>query len=122
MSLLYQYLLEDMDEFVRKAAGIGLPAIVLIITMATTGLTGAAAITAALAMLGPGGMIGGIVLLGIIGLAADMLSKFGLEALLIAIYRQRLQNGETRNNICQEINWLPISGDLRRRLREEFGC
>ncbi|MBG1245158.1 hypothetical protein [Nostoc sp. NZL] len=111
-----------MDEFVRKAAGIGLPAIVLIITMATTGLTGAAAITAALAILGPGGMIGGIVLLGIIGLAADMLSKFGLETLLIAIYRQRLQNGETRNNICQEINWLPISGDLKRRLREEFGC
>ncbi|MBW4427347.1 MAG: hypothetical protein KME50_23615 [Nostoc desertorum CM1-VF14] len=111
-----------MDEFVRKAAGIGLPAIVLIITMATTGLTGAAAITAALAILGPGGMIGGIVLLGIIGLAADMLSKFGLETLLIAIYRQRLQNGETRNNICQEINWLPISGDLKRRVREEFGC
>lgn len=90
-----------MDEFVRKAAGIGLPVIILLITMATTGLTGAAAITAALAMLGPGGMIGGIVLLGIIGLAADMLSRFGLEALLIAIYRQRLQNGETRNNICQ---------------------
>ena len=111
-----------MDEFVRKAAGIGLPVIILLITMATTGLTGAAAITAALAMLGPGGMIGGIVLLGIIGLAADMLSRFGLEALLIAIYRQRLQNGETRNNICQEISWLPISGDLRRRLREEFGC
>ncbi|MBE8991652.1 hypothetical protein [Nostoc sp. LEGE 12450] len=111
-----------MDELVRKAAGIGLPAIVLLITMATTGLTGAAAITAALAMLGPGGMIGGIVLLGIIGLAADMLSRFGLEMLLIAIYRQRLQNGETRNDICQEINWLPISGDLRRRLREEFGC
>src|SRR5438046_1140251 len=99
-----------MDEFVMKAVGIGLPAIVLLITMATTGLTGAAAITAALAMLGPGGMIGGIVLLGIIGLAADMLSRFGLEMLLIAIYRQRLQNGETRNNICQEINWLPISG------------
>ncbi|MBD2516313.1 hypothetical protein H6G93_15085 [Nostoc sp. FACHB-973] len=111
-----------MDEFVRKAAGIGLPVIILLITMATTGLTGAAAITAALAMLGPGGMIGGIVLLGIIGLAADMLSRFGLETLLIAIYRQRLQNGETRSNICQEINWLPISGDLRRRLREEFGC
>jgi hypothetical protein len=111
-----------MDEFVRKAAGIGLPVIILLITMATTGLTGAAAITAALAMLGPGGMIGGIVLLGIIGLAADMLSRFGLEALLIAIYRQRLQNGETRNNICKEISWLPISGDLRRRLREEFGC
>ena len=79
-----------MDEFARKAAGIGLPAVILLIVMATTGLTGAAAITAALAMLGPGGMIGGIIFLGIIGLAADMLSKFGLQELLKAIYVQRL--------------------------------
>jgi hypothetical protein len=90
--------------------------------MSATGLAGAAAITAALAMLGPGGMIGGIVLLGIVGMAAEALSKFGLEALIIAIYQQRLQNGESRNNICREIRGLPISGDLRRRLEEEFGC
>ncbi|NEO66978.1 MAG: hypothetical protein F6J98_44155 [Moorea sp. SIO4G2] len=49
--------------------------------MATTGFTGAAAITAALAMLGPFGMIGGIAFLGVVGIAADGLSKFGLEAL-----------------------------------------
>jgi len=109
-----------MDEFVRKAAGIGLPAIVLLITMATTGFTGAAAITAALAMLGPGGMIGGVVLLGIIGLAADMLSKYGLDALLVAIYQQQLRDGKSKASICQEIQNLPISGDLKRKLREEF--
>ena len=34
-----------MDEFVRKAAALGLPAIMLVIVMATTGLAGAAAIT-----------------------------------------------------------------------------
>lgn len=111
-----------MDEFVRKAAGIGLPVIVLLITMATTGLAGAAAITAALAMLGPGGMIGGIVLLGIIGLAAEMLSKFGLEELLKGIYKQRLDNGESRSSLRNEINWLPISDDLKRLLREVVGC
>ena len=110
-----------MDEFVRKAAGIGLPVIVLLITMATTGLAGAAAITASLAMLGPGGMIGGIVLLGIIGLAADMLSKFGLEALLSAIYIQRHQNGESKAKLCDEIHWLPISDDLKRCLRAAIG-
>jgi hypothetical protein len=111
-----------MDEFVRKAAGIGLPVIVLLITMATTGLAGAAAITTALAMLGPGGMIGGIILLGIIGLASEMLTKFGLEELLKAIYRQRSLNGESNVQLCDEINWLPISSDLRRILREELGC
>ncbi len=60
-----------MDEAVRKLAGVGLPGVILLIAMASTGLTGAAAITAALAMLGPGGMIGGVVFLGIIGLASD---------------------------------------------------
>ncbi len=78
-----------MDEFVHKAAGLGLPVIVLLIMMATTGLTGAAAITAALALLGPGGMIGGIILLGMIGLAAEILSKYGLDTLLVAIYLKR---------------------------------
>lgn len=111
-----------MDEFVRKAAGIGLPAIVLLITMATTGLTGAAAITASLALLGPGGMIGGIVLLGIIGLAADMLSKYGLETLLVAIYQEQQRGGKSREQIHREIKRLPISGDLKRKLREEVGC
>ncbi|MDQ2098867.1 MAG: hypothetical protein QQW96_14605 [Tychonema bourrellyi B0820] len=112
-----------MDEFVRKAAALGLPAIMLLIVMATTGLAGAAAITTALATLGgPAGMLGGIALLGIIGLATEMLSKYGLEALLIAIYRQRIQNGESRLNIRKEIRKLPISRELRRRLDEEFGC
>lgn len=111
-----------MDEFVRKAAGLGLPVIILLITMATTGLAGAAAITASLALLGPGGMIGGVVLLGIIGMAAETLSKYGLEAVLIGIYKERIRKGEPQAKICKEIQKLPISGDLKRKLREDFGC
>lgn len=109
-----------MDEFVRKAAGLGFPMIILLITMATTGLTGAAAITASLALLGPGGMIGGIIFLGMIGIAADMLSKFGLETLLEAIYTERLKNGEALRKLLQEIQNLPISGDLKRKLKESL--
>ncbi|MFB8798221.1 MAG: hypothetical protein U7126_29260 [Microcoleus sp.] len=119
-----------MDKLVGKAAALGLPAIILLIVMATTGLTGGAAITAALALLGvplaavggPAGMLGGIALLGIIGLATETLSKYGLEAVLIGIYRQRLQNGESRSRLCGEIRNLPISGEMKRRLDEEFGC
>ncbi|NEO46497.1 MAG: hypothetical protein F6K55_21155, partial [Moorea sp. SIO4A3] len=84
-----------MDEVVRKVAARGLPGVILLITMATTGLTGAAAITEALAMLSPFGMIGGIGFLGVVGIAADGLSKFGLEALLVGIYKQRQQEGES---------------------------
>ena len=44
--------------------------------MAATGLTGAAAITAALAFLGgPAGMLGGIAVLSLTGLIADALNK-----------------------------------------------
>ncbi|XZO03011.1 MAG: hypothetical protein ACM65L_04350 [Microcoleus sp.] len=117
-----------MDKLVRKAAALGLPAIILLIVMATTGLTGGAAITAALALLGvplaavggPAGMLGGIALLGIIGLATETLSKYGLEAVLIGIYRQRLQNGESRSRLCGEIRNLPLSGEMKRRLDEKL--
>jgi len=110
-----------MDEIVRKLAGVGLPAVVLLIAMAATGLTGAAAITAALAMLGPGGMIGGIVLLGIIGLASDALSKYGLEALLVGVYQQRLVDGESCSGLCREIDSLPISKELKLILKDALG-
>jgi hypothetical protein len=112
----------QMDEAVRKVAALGFPGVVLLIAMATTGLTGAAAITAALAMLGPGGMIGGIIFLGVIGIAADALSKFGLEAVLVGVYRNRLENGETLQTLCREISGLFVSDDLKRKLREELGC
>ena len=53
-----------MDEFVRKAAAMGLPAVMLLVIMGTTGLFGAAAITTALAALGgPAGMLGGMLYL-----------------------------------------------------------
>ena len=107
-----------MDEAVGKLAGVGLPGVILLIAMASTGLTGAAAITAALAMLGPGGMIGGVIFLGIIGLASDSLSKYGLSALLKGIYQERLANGEPLDNLIKEINRLPISKRLKLVLKE----
>lgn len=109
-----------MDEIISKLAGIGFPAVVLLIAMATTGLTGAAAITAALAMLGPGGMIGGIVLLGIIGLASDALTKYGLEALLVGVYQERISQGESKINLSQEIDKLPISRELKLIIKDEL--
>ncbi|MGI2905310.1 hypothetical protein [Tolypothrix sp. VBCCA 56010] len=73
-----------MDEVIRTVAALGLPAIILVIVMATTGLSGAAAITSALAILGgPAGMVGGIVALGIAGKLAELLAKFGIELVLM---------------------------------------
>ncbi len=47
-----------MDKIVEKIVSIGVPGIMLLVAISMTGLSGAAAITAALALLGPGGMIG----------------------------------------------------------------
>lgn len=107
-----------MDEVVRKVAALGLPGVILLVTMASTGLAGAAAITAALAALGPAGMLGGIAFLGIVGIAGDALSKFGLEAILSGVYLERRQQGDTIEQLQREINELWVSDELKRLLRE----
>ena len=56
-----------MDKVVEKIVSIGVPGIMLMVAISMTGLYGAAAITAALALLGPGGMIGGVVTLLVAG-------------------------------------------------------
>ena len=72
-----------MDEVIRKVAALGLPGVMLVITMAATGFAGAAAITTALAALGgPFGMLGGIGLLGVMTLVADVLAKVGIDVFL----------------------------------------
>ncbi|WP_427160916.1 hypothetical protein ACQFX9_04625 [Aliinostoc sp. HNIBRCY26] len=110
-----------MEEFIKEVAEKGFPAVLLLALMGTTGLTGMAGVTSALLMLGgPFGIAGGAALLSITGLAADMLSRYGLEILLVSIYEQRLQNGESKRNLCQEIRRLPISDGLKRTIEEEI--
>ncbi len=116
-----------MDEVVKKVAGLGLPGVILVVTMAATGLTGAAAITAALAFLGgPAGMLGGIAVLGLAGLITDALTKVGLEDLLTAIYCQR-RLSEPHGKLLEEIEKLSLfDGDIKERLQmtvtEGCGC
>jgi cobalamin biosynthesis protein CbiD len=111
-----------MDEVVRKVAALGLPGVLLVITMAATGFAGAAAITTALATLGgPFGMMGGIAVLGITGLVADALGKYGIDGLLTGIYMERKKK-EPKEKLCKEINDLAISSDLKRKLREIIAC
>jgi small GTP-binding protein len=107
-----------MDELIRKVAALGLPAVILAIVMASTGLAGAAAITSALAILGgPAGMIGGIVALGTAGILTDLLAKFGIELVLMRIYEIRSEK-EDVEKLCQEIDNLPyISNELKQRVK-----
>ena len=114
-----------MDEVVKKVAALGLPGVILVITMAATGLTGAAAIATALAFLGgPAGMLGGIAVLGLTGLITDALAKVSLEDFLTAIYCQRRQT-EPHGKLLEEIESLSLfDGDMKDRLKTTVtdGC
>ena len=88
-----------MDELVKKIAAFGLPGVVLMIAMSATGLAGGAALTTALAALGPFGMIGGIVLLATIGLLADKIAELGYEEVTKLVLKEHLKTSSKEEAI-----------------------
>ena len=109
-----------MDKVVSKVAALGVPGLILVIAMSATGLAGAAAITTALAALGPGGMLGGVAFLGVAGILSDALTKYGVDAIFSAVVAELYKRGETKESILQKVNKYPVSKDLKRKLREKI--
>ena len=107
-----------MEKIVSKLVALGVPGLVLLIAVSTSGLAGGAAIIAALAALGPGGIIGGIVTLGLIGLVAHGIAEYGVEAISCSVIKELLKEGETKESILEKISKYPISKSLKSRLRE----
>ena len=109
-----------MDKIVSKLAALGVPGLILMITISATGLAGGAAITTALAALGPGGIIGGIATLGVIGLISEGISEFGFSAIFSGVVKQLYRQGETKDSIRKKIQKYPLSKALKRKLNEEL--
>lgn len=109
-----------MEKIISKVAALGIPGLILVVAMAATGFSGAAALTAALAALGPGGMIGGIVLLGVAGLVAQGLTEFGFDAIFSSVVKELYKKGETKESILSKIQDYPVSKSLKRKLKEEL--
>lgn len=110
-----------MEKIISKIAALGIPGLILVVTMSATGFSGAAALTTALASLGPGGMIGGIVVLGVAGLIAQGITEFGFDAIFSGVIKELYKKGETRESILSKIDSYPVSKSLKRKLREEVG-
>lgn len=107
-----------MDEIVKVIASLGLPGVILIVTMATTAYPVTTAIPFALAVLGgPFGMFGGLTVLGLTTLVSEALAGYGIEKLLSYVYAERSKN-ESLAGILKEINGLPISDDLKQKLKD----
>ena len=102
-----------MDKIINKVAGLGIPGVMLMVAISMTGLSGAAAMTAALALLGAGGMLGGIALLLVAGMIASALTEFGFDALFKAVIKKLYQKGETKETIKRKIEKGPWSKKLK---------
>ena len=109
-----------MDKVVEKIVSIGVPGIMLMVAISMTGLYGAAAITAALALLGPGGMIGGVVTLLVSGAIASAISEYGFDTLFRAVIKKMYRNGETKESIRAKIEKGPWSKKLKTKAISEL--
>ncbi len=111
-----------LDTFVKKLAGYGVPSIVMVYLVATSGLTGAAAITASLAALGgPWGMIGGIFTLVLLKEISEYVAEYGMGIIMRGIAEDLKQKGKSNDEIIKEINEMPIiSASSKSKIIEEI--
>lgn len=110
------------QKVVDGLVGLGVPGLVLLFAMATSGFAGAAAITTALASLGgPFGMLGGIAVLLLLALASRALSRYGLPKLAHAVMRGLVAKGESPTTILTKVKALPewvVSAQLRSSIEQ----
>ena len=108
------------DEIVKKIAALGVPGLILIVVIGASGLTGAAALTFALAAIGPGGMIGGILTLGVVGLISEAIAEYGVDTLFSAVVQEHYRRGKSKDGLKAKISNYPISRKLKASLYEKL--
>lgn len=81
-----------MDEFVERLAGIGVPALVFLIIMSTTGLAD-----------------------------ASVISKYGYSAIITATCKKIMQKDNlTREQMCEKIDKYPITKGLKEKVKAKI--
>lgn len=108
-----------MDEVVKKVAGLGLPGIILVVLIATSGGNSLAVMTLLAGLGGPLGIVGGLGLLGLVGAVGEIVTGYGLEAILTNIYTERSKTESTRL-LLKEIKDLPITEELKLKLKQHL--
>ena len=107
-----------MDTIIKKVAALGVPGLVFLVAVNLTGLAGAAAITAGLAALGPGGIVGGIMTLFVLGVIADGIAEYGFDSIAKNVILELISRGESKESIYEKISRYPISSKLKSALYE----
>lgn len=76
--------------------------------------------TASLALLGPGGMLGGVITLLVGGVLAEVLAKFGTETVISLVIAKMYKDGKTQEEIESQIMKFHISRSLKLKLIDKF--
>ena len=105
-----------MDQIIKKIAALGVPGLVFMVAIELTGLAGAAALTASLAAIGPGGIVGGVMTLCALGVIADSIAEYGFDAIAKGVLKELYCKGESKETIKAEVRKYPISSKLKSEL------
>ena len=108
-----------MDEIAKKLAGLGLPGVIILILAVTSAGSNAAIVAALTAIGGPLGILGGIGFLGLTTVVGDRVAAYGIEAIIKAVYSERLKT-ESETLLIKEIEELPISDELKAKLKDHL--
>lgn len=106
-----------MDYLIRNTIALFFPALILFIATAVSGKTGDDAVWSGLRKVGVS--FGPLVSLGVlvlVGLAASAFSHFAIDGLLIRYYQKRREL-EAQEKLLAQINKLPITADLKIKLK-----
>lgn len=110
------------QKAVEALVALGVPGLVLLVEVSSSGFVGAAALTSALAALGgPFGMLGGIGVLLSLVIVSKALTQFGLPKMAEAVIRGLMAKGESAESIRKKINSIPkwvVTDDLRAKILE----
>ncbi len=111
-----------LERVVQGLVALGIPGLILLVAVATSGFAGAAAITSALAALGgPLGMIGGIGVLILLALASKALAQYGLPKIAMLVVKGLITSGNSPQKILERVaeypSWI-VSTELRRSIED----
>lgn len=110
-----------MDKIVTKLVALGVPGLVLLFVIGTTGLAGGAAIVTALALLGgPFGMMGGIAMMGVMTLVSAAVAEYGLKAIFKRVVSGLVEKGTPKSEIRRTIQGYPITSGLKKTIQEHL--
>lgn len=107
----------SLDEIIQKLASLGLPGVIFIIAVSASSATAYPMIYALFGLGGPFGLLGGLGVLGISTIVGDIVTGYGIEALLKAIYLKRRET-ETQEYLIKEVEDLPITQALKLNLKK----